>query len=343
MALSFRSWCPSPGIGLRFASLAAVCALSATCVTPASASTVTVGPDLSAAVGVNTFSCNVVGGCTYSQESPSYVSPVSGAIVRWRVLRGHGPLTLRVIDGNTGGASSATVEPSAETLETFPTDLPIQAGQRIGIDLPAGFVSDIGVAQPAGFAVSSWAPSLLSGETSSPDFVFTPFELLLNADVQPRPAISAIVPGNGPLTGNTRVVISGHDLNGAGAVMFGGAPASSFTVDSDGQITAVSPPSGVAGAVPLTVTTVAGTATSPMPFVYKAPPNPAPLVSHCVVPKLKGAKLKASKHRARAADCRIGKVTRKEGVTAKSGRVIKQAPKPGSVQEPGTAIKVRLG
>lgn len=71
-----------------------ICAFAAFATT-ARGATVTLGPDLTTAVGVNTFSCNVPGGCTYSQESPSYVSPIDGTIVRWRVLRGHGPLTLR--------------------------------------------------------------------------------------------------------------------------------------------------------------------------------------------------------------------------------------------------------
>jgi hypothetical protein len=323
--------------------------LTMTGASTADAATVTVGPDLAGAVGVNTFSCNVVGGCTYSQESPSYVSPVSGTIVRWRVLRGHGPLTLRVIDGNTGGASGETEHPASESLETFPADLPIQAGERIGVDLPAGFVSDVGVAQPTGFKVSAWTPSLVSGETRAPDFVYNEFELLLNADVQQPPGIESIAPASGPISGGTTVVIGGHDLTGASSVMFGGRPAAGFSVDSDTQITAASPPTNAAGRVTLAVTTVAGTATAQ--FNYEAPSAPPttvppatpPPVASCKVPKLKGAKLKASKRRARAADCKVGKVTKKQGVTSKSGEVIKQVPRPGSVVAAGTSITVRLG
>jgi hypothetical protein len=322
--------------------------LTMTGASTADAATVTVGPDLAGAVGVNTFSCNVVGGCTYSQESPSYVSPVSGTIVRWRVLRGHGPLTLRVIDGNTGGASGETEHPASESLETFPADLPIRAGERIGINLPAGFVSDVGVAQPTGFKVSTWTPSLVSGETRAPDFVYNEFELLLNADVQPPPGIDSIAPAAGPIAGGITVVLSGHDLTGASSVMFGNRPASVFSVDSDTQITAVSPPANAAGPVSLSVTTVAGTAT--VPFDYQAPsappttvPPPSSLVATCNVPKLKGAKLKVSRRRARAANCKVGKVTKKRGVTSKSGEVIKQVPRPGSVAAAGTSITVRLG
>src|SRR5690242_16981042 len=155
-----------PRLALALAAL--LCALMAADVGAARGATVTLGPDLTTAVGVNTFSCNITGGCTYSQQSPSFVSPIDGTIVRWRVLRGHGPLTLRVISGNTGGLFGTTEEPASELLETFPAALPIKAGQRIGVDLPAGFVSDVGVSRPVGSTVSGWFPSLLAGEERAP-------------------------------------------------------------------------------------------------------------------------------------------------------------------------------
>jgi hypothetical protein len=80
-------------------------------------------------------------------------------------------------------------------------------------------------------------------------------------------------------------VISGHDLTGATAVKFGGAAAAGFRVDSDTQITASAPPSAAIASVPVSVTTVAGTATSGQSFSYEG----------CRVPKLKGKKLKAAK------------------------------------------------
>jgi hypothetical protein len=80
-------------------------------------------------------------------------------------------------------------------------------------------------------------------------------------------------------------VISGHDLTGATAVKFGGAAAVGFRVDSDTQITASAPPSAAIASVPVSVTTVAGTATSGQSFSYEG----------CRVPKLKGKKLKAAK------------------------------------------------
>ncbi|WP_182481368.1 IPT/TIG domain-containing protein [Nocardioides immobilis] len=75
----------------------------------------------------------------------------------------------------------------------------------------------------------------------------------------PAPAITAIAPSSGPLSGGTTVVITGTAFTGATKVVFGQAgPATSFTVDSATRITAISPPSATAGARAITVTTVGG-------------------------------------------------------------------------------------
>jgi PASTA domain len=63
----------------------------------------------------------------------------------------------------------------------------------------------------------------------------------------------------------------------------------------------------------------------------------------CLVPKLKGKKLKAAKKRARKAHCKIGHVKRLKGVTAKTGKVVKQKPKAGKVKAAGSKIAVTLG
>jgi N-acetylneuraminic acid mutarotase len=73
------------------------------------------------------------------------------------------------------------------------------------------------------------------------------------------PAISAVSPADGPLAGGTTVTITGSGFTGATAVNFGSTPASSFTVTSDGQITAASPAAASVGPVDVTVTTPAGT------------------------------------------------------------------------------------
>jgi hypothetical protein len=56
------------------------------------------------------------------------------------------------------------------------------------------------------------------------------------------PFITNIQPDSGPAAGGTTVTITGRNFTGATAVRFGATNAASFTVDSDTQITAVSPP-----------------------------------------------------------------------------------------------------
>ena len=63
----------------------------------------------------------------------------------------------------------------------------------------------------------------------------------------------------------------------------------------------------------------------------------------CLVPRLKGRSLKASKRRLREADCRVGKVRTLKGATARTGKVVKQSPLPGQELASGTPVSVALG
>jgi hypothetical protein len=82
--------------------------------------------------------------------------------------------------------------------------------------------------------------------------------LTLSDTFVPPPRVTAISVVSGPATGATTVTITGSAFTGATAVSFGATPASSFTIDSDTSITAVSPPAP-AGAVDVTVTSPGGT------------------------------------------------------------------------------------
>jgi hypothetical protein len=131
------------------------------------------------------------------------------------------------------------------------------------------------------------------------------------------------------------VTIGGTDFEGASAVKFGSAPAPSFQVNSDGQITAIVP-AAAAGAVNVAVTTPAGTATSSQQFTYMP-------IATCIVPKLRGKKLKAARKALAKVDCKLGKVKKLKGATSKTGKVTKQHPKPGKVLAPGAKVNVKLG
>jgi len=83
-----------------------------------------------------------------------------------------------------------------------------------------------------------------------------------------------VSPTAGPTGGGTTVTITGTGFTGASAVDFGATPATSFTVNSDTQITATSPAHS-AGAVDITVVTPWATSAtgSADQFTYVAPPT----------------------------------------------------------------------
>ncbi|MEV6336205.1 IPT/TIG domain-containing protein, partial [Nocardia vinacea] len=85
------------------------------------------------------------------------------------------------------------------------------------------------------------------------------------------PTLTTVVPNVGPVTGGTTVVLTGTNLSGATAVSFGATPATSFTVDSATQITAVAP-AGAAGTVQVTATTGGGTSNG-VAYTYVAVPT----------------------------------------------------------------------
>jgi len=76
------------------------------------------------------------------------------------------------------------------------------------------------------------------------------------------PTITSFDPTSGPV--GTSVTVTGTGFTGATSVSFGAFAATSYTVDSDTQITAVVP-SGFAHA-PIKVTTAGGTAKSDTNF-----------------------------------------------------------------------------
>jgi hypothetical protein len=85
------------------------------------------------------------------------------------------------------------------------------------------------------------------------------------------PTITAISPASGPTSGGTAVTITGTNLASTGQVAFDGAPAPFSVIDTT-TVSAVTPP-GTAGAVDVTVSNPAGTATDTGAFTYVAGPG----------------------------------------------------------------------
>ncbi|MFF9646188.1 IPT/TIG domain-containing protein [Kitasatospora aureofaciens] len=85
------------------------------------------------------------------------------------------------------------------------------------------------------------------------------------------PTIGTPVPAAGPTSGGTAVTIPGSGFTTTQSVTFGGAPAP-FSVVSDTEISAVTPP-GTAGPADIVVTTTGGSATGTGAFTYVAGPG----------------------------------------------------------------------
>jgi hypothetical protein len=99
----------------------------------------------------------------------------------------------------------------------------------------------------------------------------------------PAPTVSSVVPSSGPATGGSSVIITGTNLTAASVVKFGTVAATTYTVTSAIQITAMSPPG--AGMVDVTVTTAGGTSITSagdrfsyvaLPTVSSVAPNSGP-------------------------------------------------------------------
>lgn len=87
------------------------------------------------------------------------------------------------------------------------------------------------------------------------------------------PTVTGVSPNVGPVAGGTVVTITGTGFTGATAVLFGQTAATSFTVNSDTQITATAP-AGSAGGAPILVFTPIGSSLNSIPvsYVYETAP-----------------------------------------------------------------------
>lgn len=267
----------------------------------------------------------------------SYTVPTAGVLTSWSTNEGPGggPLGLKVFRP-VGGSYLVVGQDGPRSLtrnalNTFPVNIPVQAGDVLGVAVPANSPSSCAFYTGAlGDRIAYREGSAGVGQTMTPENSFNESRLNVSAVLLPPPAIGAISPTQGSIQG-AGVVITGFNFASVTGVSFGAVPAA-FAVNSEGQITATAPASATLGSVPVTVSTVAGVATAPQLFTYEG----------CRVPQLKNKKLKAAKKKIRRADCGVGKVKKLHDATAKNGKVVKQNPKPGKILVPGTKVKVVL-
>lgn len=304
----------------------------------ASAAPLTIGSPLTQAFApTKSTALGTIANTALPEPGAHAASPVNGVVLEWRVLGAEGgPFQLRILRPQVGGfylaaGTSAPASPTSLDLQTFPTLLPIRAGDLVGLD--AGQVGDkIGtVTGVPGTLFTAFRSPFPDGSTAYP-LGSEAREIAVNAVIKPAPVVTAVIPTSGNFKGGTTVTIIGTDFTGASAVAFGGVPAKSFTVDSETQITAVTGAANKPGAVAVAVTTIAGTRTT-AGFNLTA----------CVVPKLKTRTLKGAKKALKKAGCKVGEVKKVGGATAKTGKVTAQGKRVGKKLAPGTQVNVTLG
>ena len=175
--------------------------------------------------------------------SVSSVSPVAGP-----------PATgtpVSITGANFTGATGVSFGPTATT------DFTVVSPSLITVTSPvvssAGTV-DVTVTTPAGTSALSAADQ----------FAY-----------EAAPAVGAISPMAGLAAGGSTVTITGTGFSAASSVLFGTTPATSYSVTSSTQVTAIAP-AGTAGTVDVTVTTPVGTSALNQPadeFTYEAVPT----------------------------------------------------------------------
>lgn len=188
-----------------------------------------------------------------------------------------GTIQVTTAGGTATSASSFTVTaPATPTLTAInPTSGPVGTvvtltGSFTGVTLvrlgtttvtsfTVNSATQITATVPAGAATGRFYVLATGGLCQSPMFTV----------IQP-PTITSLTPDNGTI-GST-VVVRGTNLTGATVVRFGGVSAPSFVVNSATQLTATVPAGAITGAV--SVTTVAGTASSAGNFTVTVPPPP---------------------------------------------------------------------
>ena len=157
--------------------------------------------------------------------------------------------SLSPASGPVTGGTTITVTGSGFTLATKVTI----AGIKVRFTLKSD-TKILAKAPPhaAGrFNVRVWVAALVTPANANTVYTY-------------QPVITSLSPTTGSRAGGNNVVITGNGFTGAQSVHFGALVVTSFTVDSDTQITAVAPPAKSKG-VPIVRVVVNGVASPPTP------------------------------------------------------------------------------
>ncbi|HVV89744.1 MAG TPA: IPT/TIG domain-containing protein [Solirubrobacterales bacterium] len=308
----------------------------------------------------------------------AFAAPIAGTITSWSTTAASAPgqqvglKIYRPVPGNEEKLPEVTLPPGImdvytvvghdgprllkpDVLNTFATDIPVRAGDIVGYYSANGSKTTPNACWYNNLVATDY---LAINETSTSDgsSVYLPTlaraaRTNISAVLQPPPTLASLSPASGPVTGGTTVSITGGNLENATGVTFGGAAATGFRVVSENEIIATTPPGTGSVSVTATVTTIAGSATG-AGFTYESPKTAPATKPHakrkkkkkksrsCVVPDLRGKKLRAVRQKLRRSHCRLGKVT---GSRRKTAVVKRQHPATGKVSAAGASVDVVLG
>jgi hypothetical protein len=171
-----------------------------------------------------------------SQASASAASPAEGKSLTTAVVNGVSPAS-----GPAAGGTRVTITGKGFTAATG-----VYFGGISATSVTVRSDSEITATSPSGAGtvnVTVLTASGLSRTTRADRFTY-------DSSV---PKVTGVSPSSGPASGGTTVTITGSGFADATEVDFGGVSAGSITVNSDSQITVVSPPG--TGTVDITVVT----------------------------------------------------------------------------------------
>ncbi len=200
--------------------------------------------------------CLLFGAAGTAPQADAYQSGHHGY---WR-WHWHRPAVASVSpsSGPAAGGTSVTISGANFTHATA-----VRFGSTAATSFVVDSATEITAVSPAGAGTVKVTVATPAGTSCSPTYY----------SYLPSPAVTGVSPSAGPAAGGTSVTITGSYFTNATAVGFGTTPATSFTVDSDSQITA-SAPAGT-GIVDVTVASLGGTSTtsSSDEYTYEEPPT----------------------------------------------------------------------
>ena len=183
---------------------ASLAALALTASASSAAASVTIGsnlgrqPDLISQYNPRATFSNV--SLAPDRQAPGgLVSPVNGTVVRWRIRVGAtytGVVNFRIIRSLgggmfTGAGVSAPKTPPVSATTPYDVQLPIRIGDYIGLDCCNDTAVAFFVSAPGGATTANWwQPILADGGPGRAADDTDPFEVALNADIEPTSSLT---------------------------------------------------------------------------------------------------------------------------------------------------------